>query len=255
MTSAGSAALLLTLTAACVGAPMLTRPNSEGRVRSLEGAPIANARVQVVARDVQHGLEYSRYEAASDAAGRWRAPSDHTFMFVWLLPDSLPNFEQIYLLPGAPDVPPVGPVLLPDGTGRSHGQRLQLEVRELPSVGPYVRLLAGVSGSNDQLLAAHLGAVWLFEQRWFQSGLRAVLQAGLYGPAVSLGLRIGSVWTFDLSVRALRPWDPKRDAGVRLGPELGIGFLMLRLSGGVMEQLRGNSDVELFFALSWNIIL
>ena len=253
--SPGMAAGLLTLAAACVGAPMLTRPNSEGSVRTLEGAPIAKARVRVVTRDVQRGVEHSRYEAATDAAGQWRAPNDYTFMFVWLLPDSVPSFEQVYALSGAPDVPPVGPVLFPDGTGRSHGQRLQLEVRELPSVGPYLRLLAGISGSNDQIVAAHLGAVWLFEQRWFQSGLRAALQAGFYGPALSLGLRIGGVWTFELSARALRPWDTKREGGVRVGPELGVGFLMLRLSGGVMERLQGDSDVELFLALSWNVIL
>jgi hypothetical protein len=199
-------------------------------------------------------------ETSTDAQGRWRTPSTHELVFETFLGDGGAWYRapcERYDLTQHSDVP----ALL---RGReSHepatrGRELELTA-EGESLGPgYVRFLTGLVWSSDQLIAAYFGPVLLFKPDMPQLGLRLVAQPGIWGGAVALGLR-GSVGLiqWDASARLLRSWRPDHEQ-TRLGSELGIEIIILRLACGFMTPIHrkpGDPDYVVLGSIGLAILI
>lgn len=225
----------------CVLAPKVVRDASTGRVTSPERhTPLARSRVRLrlspLLIDGCSGRVTRTLETETDSEGRWQLPRLEVWRLETVLDAAPPGFCQRYDLPGHLDVPPLVTTTRLPSHAHSAGRSAQLSVNETHAGGaPRMRLISALLLSTDQLLSFHVGGVFVISEAASMLSVRAVVQPGLHASALAFGFRAGTGLAGDLSARVLRSGaDP-----VRLGPELGLDLVVLRVYLGVTGALYG----------------
>lgn len=225
----------------CVFAPKIVRDASEGRVVTAAGrAPISHATVRLrTSATSEAGCSSTllrQADALTDAQGRWQIPRLDAWRLETVLDHAPVGDCQRYDLPQHPDVPGIVTTSEFKRNAFSRGHSAQLSVNERTSHGaPRMRLISGLLISSDQLLAMHLGGIVVLSPGFSLLSLRAVAQPGMRASSVALGFRAGVGLAGDLSVRVQRrAGDP-----VRVGPEIGLEFYVVRVFVGVTGTTAG----------------
>jgi hypothetical protein len=258
---AGKAWLVsLWLLSGCTATLFQTRAPSAGRVLNVAtGRGVAAAavviRTSVSDRSGCGTQVLDSHVVRTDAFGRWHAASAYGLRLFWLFPDAAPSYCQRYSLLDQPTLPPLGP-LEDRATVTSQDRRLRLSVREFEGVRPRLQLIAAIAGSTDQVAWLQLGAAFELERSLLNLALRAAVEPGLWGGGLTFGVRVGTGVRVDLSARLLRVWR-RGFEGIRIGPQLGLDAMAIRLAVGFTSALQGPLDgypVEAFAALGWNVV-
>jgi hypothetical protein len=234
-------ALVLLALGGCVLAPKVVRDASAGRVTTPDAhTPIAGASVRLRMSPLALGgcsaSVLRTIETETDAEGRWQLPRLDAWRLETVLDGEPAGFCQRYDLPQHLDVPALVTTSDIKRNTYSRGRTAQISLNETSANGaPRMRLISALLADTDQIAAFYLGGVVVLSEAASMLSLRAVAQPGLRASSLAVGLRAGRAFAGDLSARVVR----RGAEPVRLGPELGIEFAVLRLYLGVTGALSG----------------